>query len=291
VPQILLSRNALYTSSDFYTDLRSRGDYRLWLDTQIKSVFARLSIHAADEVVAPSQAFAEELRRWTGKPIMAIHHGFDRETFVHDPSPLPGSVQEKLDAACGSLRLLFVSHYNYYRNFETLIRAVSLVKRMLAPRTIRLFLTCKLAEGENPGAYGFNSAAVLIRELGLSKEIIQLGTVPYQLLHHLYQAAEVYVTPAYAESFGHPLIEAMSSGLPIVASDLDVHREICGPAAVYFSRFSSQELANWIVEVGESSELAAQLSRAGPKQADTFGWGRHLEEIVSVADRLLNRER
>src|SRR5579864_8948874 len=36
VPQILLSRNSLYTSRDFYRDLNARGDYRLWLDTQIK---------------------------------------------------------------------------------------------------------------------------------------------------------------------------------------------------------------------------------------------------------------
>src|SRR5579863_4407666 len=41
VPQILLSRNALYTSSDFLRDLRDRDDYRLWLDTTVKAAFAR----------------------------------------------------------------------------------------------------------------------------------------------------------------------------------------------------------------------------------------------------------
>src|ERR1700691_4682251 len=60
VPQILLSRNALYTSSDFLRDLRDRGDYRLWLDTAAKGTLARWSVHAADSTVAPSAAFAEE---------------------------------------------------------------------------------------------------------------------------------------------------------------------------------------------------------------------------------------
>ena len=44
VPQILLSRNALYTSADFLRDLRQRGDYRLWIDTAVKGTLARWSV-------------------------------------------------------------------------------------------------------------------------------------------------------------------------------------------------------------------------------------------------------
>src|ERR1700680_3911130 len=48
VPQILLSGNSLYTSADYYRDLRSRGDYRLWLDTRIRGIFAKRSVYWAD---------------------------------------------------------------------------------------------------------------------------------------------------------------------------------------------------------------------------------------------------
>jgi glycosyltransferase involved in cell wall biosynthesis len=81
----------------------------------------------------------------------------------------------------------------------------------------------------------------------------------------------------------------MSSGLPVVASDLDVHREICGSAAVYFSRFSPQELAKRILEVDLSSELVSQLSQAGTKQVAKFSWKRHLDQILSLARRLAGR--
>src|SRR5580692_720579 len=54
VPQILLSRNSLYTSADFENDLRRRGDYRLWLDAHAKAVLAKASIRRADVTVAPS---------------------------------------------------------------------------------------------------------------------------------------------------------------------------------------------------------------------------------------------
>src|ERR1700685_3802992 len=184
VPQILLSRNALYTSSDFYADLRSRGDYRLWLDTAVKGAFAKWSIQLSDTTVAPSEAFAEELRSWTVKPVIAIHHGFDREEFVRDHSPLPEDIREKLDSARDAIRLLFVSHYNYYRNFETLIRAVPLIQQLLGSRKVVLFLTCRLADGANPGAYRAGTAAALARELLLSSTVVELGAVPYGLLHH-----------------------------------------------------------------------------------------------------------
>jgi glycosyltransferase involved in cell wall biosynthesis len=289
VPQILLSRNALYTSRDFYADLRSRGDYRLWLDTELKGVFAKWSIQAADAVVAPSEAFAKELRSWTGKPIAVVHHGFDREEFVRDQSPLPQDIQQKLDSAGDALRLLFVSHYNYYRNFETVIRAVPLIKQLLGSRKVVLFLTCRLADGANPGAYRAGSAAALVRQLGLSNKVVELGAVPYGLLHRVYRAANIYVSPAYAESFAHPLVEAMSSALPVLASGLPVHREICGAAALYFERFSPQELAERAAEVAVSTELAEQLSQAGIERSTAFSWKDHVDRIVTLAESLVSR--
>ena len=288
VPQILLSRNALYTSRDFQADLRSRGDYRLWLDTQLKSMFARLSVQTADATVAPSEAFAEDLRRWTGKPITVVHHGFDPEAFACDQSSLTDDIQEKLDSVPDALHLLFVSHYNYYRNFETLIRAMPFIKQRLGSRKVILFLTCRLADGANPGAYRADSTGE-VRELGLSDNVVQLGAVPYALLHRVYRVADVYVSPAYAESFAHPLVEAMSSALPVVASDLPVHREICGPAALYFDRFSPSELAERVVEVAQSPGLASQLSQAGIERSTAFSWKNHVDRIVALAESLISR--
>src|SRR5580700_9848262 len=84
VPQILLSRNSIYTSADYYRDLRSRHEYRMWLDTHVRAVLAKKSIHWANVTVAPSEAFAAELRRWTGENVVSVHHGFDHDAFTRD---------------------------------------------------------------------------------------------------------------------------------------------------------------------------------------------------------------
>lgn len=287
VPQILLSRNSLYTSCDFETDLRNRGEYRLWLDTRLKGIYAKWSVQAVDSVVAPSASFADELQAWTGRSVVHIHHGFDRNAFVRDQSPLCPAVQDKLDSARDSLRLLFVSHYNYYRNFETLIRALPLIRRKLGQRKVRLLLTCELSPGANPGSYRPDLTAALVRELGLSEEVVELGAVSYAHLHYVYRAANIYVTPAYAESFAHPLVEAMSTGIPVVASDLRVHREICGPAALYFQRFSPPELAERVVELATSPQLVARIIQAGVERSTTFSWRDHVDRVLSLARGLV----
>jgi glycosyltransferase involved in cell wall biosynthesis len=287
VPQVLLSGNSLYTSAEFYRDLRARGDYRIFLDTRIKAIFARRSIHWANCTVAPSETYAKELRRWTGGNVVSIYHGFDADLFFRDSSSLPVDIQQKLLSADNALRLLFVSHYNYYRNFETLLRAIPILRGRMAPRKVKLFLTCKLSSGENPGSYRAEAAARLVRQLGISDHVVELGAVPYHLLHHIYRTCDIYVTPAYAETFAHPLVEAMGSGLPIVASDLDVHREVCGEAAIYFRCFSPEELASQVLRIAFSQDLAQTLADHGLSRSQAFSWPNHVDRILSLACGLI----
>ena len=293
VPQILLSRNSLYTSGDFFRDVRARGDYAIWADTLVKGWLARRSISRADITVAPSAAFARELSQWSGRKVLSMHHGFDLDAFASDASPLPSAAQIQLEQGKDALRLLFVSHYNYYRNFETLFKAMPILRSRLREKDkkVKLFLTCRLDSGENPGTYRAESAASLASDLRESHDIVELGTVPYRSLHHLYRACHIYVTPAYAESFAHPLIEAMSSGLPVVASDLPVHREICEDAGIYFPRFSSEGLAERILQIEESAELAEKLSSNGLRRSRDFSWSKHVERLVVLAQELVRTER
>jgi glycosyltransferase involved in cell wall biosynthesis len=287
VPQILLSGNALYTSKDFFRDVRRRGDYGLWLDTKLKGQMAKWSVRTADRTVAPSQAFADEIKRWTGVSALAIHHGFDRDLFFRNTEPIPEELNKKLERTGDELRLLFVSHYNYYRNFETLIRAVAVLRKLIEPRHVSLFLTCRLEPGANPGSFRPEAAARLVQELGVGANLVELGAIPYRLLHHVYRACDLYVTPAYVETFAHPLVEAMAAGLPVVASDLAVHREVCEDAAFYFPTFSPELLAETVCRVALSREASGKMSERGLERSRDFSWKDHVARVISVAESLL----
>jgi glycosyltransferase involved in cell wall biosynthesis len=289
VPQILLSGNSLYTSADFYRDLRARGAWGIWFDTHVKAMFAKCSIRWADCTVAPSRAFAATLQAWTGREVLSIYHGFDRAGFFGSTEALPPEINAQLKGPDSALRLLFVSHYNYYRNFETLLRAIPLLRQQLRGKPIRLFLTCKLERKANPGSYEAAGAQALVRNLGIENEVIELGTVPYHLLHHVYGAADVYVTPAYTETFAHPLVEAMACKMPIVAADIPVHREVCDGSALFFDRFSPSDLAEAVLAIAQSPDLAGNLSERGFVRSQDFSWQRHADELIGLARGLVNR--
>ena len=291
VPQILLSRNSIYTSEDYFRDLRERREYRMWVDTHIRGWLAKKSVEWADVTVAPSEAFAEELRRRTGRPVYAIHHGFD-ETVFADDSKLPSpELAQKLHETKGAFKILFVSHYNYYRNFETLLRALTFLPNGIKGRPVKLLLTCKFLGNQIPGSYRTEKAARMVDDLGLAEKVVQVGSVPYDQLHYLYRQADLYVTPAYTETFAHPLVEAMASALPIVASDLPVHREICGEAAVYFPRFSAEAVAKSIMQIATSTDTAARMQAAALVQVRQFSWKNHVEAILELSTTLVNKRR
>jgi glycosyltransferase involved in cell wall biosynthesis len=286
VPQILLSGNSLYTSADFRRDLRARGAYRIWLDTLVRGFFARRSVRWADCTVAPSNAFANTLQRWTGSKVVGLHHGFNPEVFFREGARLPSAIQEKINSGKKPLRLIFVSHYNYYRNFETLLRALPYIQERLGGRHVQLLLTCKLSDEEDSGLYRTDAAAGLIKHLEISDQVVELGSVPYHLLQHVLRACDIYVSPAYAETFAHPLVEAMACGLPVVASDLPVHREICGDAAVYFPRFSPQVLADRVVQLEKSFALRKKLSERALERSHGFSWRAHVDQVIALAHSL-----
>lgn len=286
VPQILLSGNSLYTSGDFYRDLRLRGEYGMWLDTKLRGVFARKSVQWADCTVAPSRSFADELQRWTGSRVEAVYHGFDPGVFFGNNSPLPDAVRTKLNASRDCVRLLFVSHYNYYRNFETLFKAVAVLKRRLPDRPIKLFLTCTLDDEKTPGTYKTGIASQCIRDLEINDEVIQLGAVPYSLLHKVYRACDIYVTAAYAETFAHPLVEAMACGLPIVASDIPVHKEICSGSARFFQRFSPESLANEVLATLANIPAKANSGNVHEPRPVRFSWDSHIQSLLDLASQL-----
>jgi glycosyltransferase involved in cell wall biosynthesis len=142
--------------------------------------------------------------------------------------------------------------------------------------------------GENPGPYRPEAAAELVRELRVADMIAELGAIPYQQLHRLYARADAYVAPAYTETFAHPLVEAMASGVPVVASDIVVHREICGDAAVYFPRFSGEALAAAVWQLGYSPEKMRRLAAAGQERSCQFSWKTHVEKILELCTGLID---
>ena len=288
VPQILFNRNDLYFCQAFGRDLKARRECGMWLEHAIKSRLARYSIRQADINVAPTQAFADRIRRVGSLRqcrFEVLPFGFDDAVFRANRSPLAPESAARLPPDPDCLRLLYVSHYNYFRNFETLLRALPLIKEKVlkeSGRRVQLVLTTEIERGAVYGGYDATDAAELLDRLGIRDDLVMLGSVPYRQLHRVYAACDLFVCPSYSESFGHPLLEAMASGLPVAAANLPVHREVCGDAAVYFDVFDPAELADRCARLLGDEILRRQLIDRGLAQAKKFSWDRHVQLLVGL---------
>lgn len=291
VTQILFNRNALYFSDDFKRDLISRKQYGMLLGHLLKSRLAKASIRQADINVTPTIAFANlisEDRSLRECRFEVLPFGFDPSIFqAGDANPDQDS-DAKIDLGENCCRVLYVSHYNYFRNFETLIHSLPEMKQKIREMTgkrLQLLLTTDLKRGAVYGGYDSTSAAEMIDRMGVRNDIVMLGNVPYQNLHTIYRLADLFVCPSYAESFGHPLLEAMASGVPVVAANLPVHREICEEAAIYFDVFNPVDLAQKCASLLSDANLKASLKERGKNQAAKFTWDIHVNKLCQLIER------
>ena len=147
-----------------------------------------------------------------------------------------------------------------------------------------MVLTTTLGEGVREHRYDTTASWRKLQSLGIAERVTMLGTVPHGELPALYTASDVVVCPSYAESFGHPMVEAMACARPIVASDRATQREMCGNAAVYFPTFDGATLAQRLQMVLDDAALAARLGEAGRRRAADFTWERHFRELLVVLE-------
>lgn len=292
VPQILFNRNDLLFSKEFERDLQRRNLRGELIAHRFKSWMARKSIKQATVNVTPTAAFADRIRsdsKLSEVKIETLQFGFNAEGFTANLEPLPNSLVAKLNLNKNCRRVLYVSHYNYFRNFETLIRALPDIKSRLKQQTgedVQLVLTTDILRGAVYGGYDATAAAELIGRLGVRDDIAMLGAVDYGKLYQLYKLCDVFVCPSYSESFGHPLVEAMASGMPVVSANLPVHREVCGDAAIYFDVFDEKNLAEQCVRVLADKILGKELSTRGLERSREFSWREHVRQLTALIARV-----
>jgi glycosyltransferase involved in cell wall biosynthesis len=103
----------------------------------------------------------------------------------------------------------------------------------------------------------------LVRAHRLESRVHFLHRVAHTDLPLIYQSARALVYPSRYEGFGIPILEAMASGLPVVASRLEVFSEVAGPDNWYVDADDADELANTLGRLlSNESETRARVARA-----------------------------
>lgn len=100
-----------------------------------------------------------------------------------------------------------------------------------------------------------------------------------------YRAATAFIWPSLHEGFGIPPLEAQSAGVPVIASDIPINREILGESALYFPASDKWALATLMTRLAADAELRATLAERGKANAARFTWAGTAHAWNDLLDR------
>ncbi len=122
-----------------------------------------------------------------------------------------------------------------------------------------------------------------------AQNIVQiLGFVSETRLHALIKGAEYLVFPSFFEGFGMPVLEAMTLGCPVLASNAGSLPEVGGDAAVYFDPRCEDELIALLDQVVQEKGLVREaMIEKGYRNCQRFSWRKTCEATTAVYKELL----
>ncbi len=157
-----------------------------------------------------------------------------------------------------------------HKMWEVLVRALPLIEESERPH---LVIT---------GGRGDDPIQPHVDETGMHNWVELRGWVDDDEMRSLRRSATAIAVPSVVEGFSLPVVEAMAEGIPVVISDIDVHREIAGDAVLYFDPLNISSVAEALRSVCNNDELRLDLRRKGLDQSAKFSWENTASKTLDI---------
>jgi glycosyltransferase involved in cell wall biosynthesis len=121
----------------------------------------------------------------------------------------------------------------------------------------------------------------LLDHEGIAHRVTFLPFLSESELIAQYQGASALLLPSFAEGFGIPMLEAMATGTPVIASHAASLPEVGGSAARYFDPGSISEMTEALVEVLGNDALRTEMARRGRIEVQRYAPEVVAEQVIS----------
>ena len=225
----------------------------------------RLLLNRSDVVATISE---------TTRSLIKRHRLTRRPVRIVGNAPQPGAVVRDPDAAPDKA-LLYMGSFMPYKNVETVVRGME----HLPGYTLHLLSRITPERQRELEALVPGGANVLFHNGVTDEEYDQL-----------LRTATALVTLSRAEGYGLPMIEAMSVGTPVVASDIPIFREVSGGAAVLVDPDNPEAFAAAVLALGEPQRWR-QVSASGLRRAAEYSWDTSAGQLIEAAQEAARQYR
>jgi glycosyltransferase involved in cell wall biosynthesis len=235
-------------------------EYLMRLEKDLKRVFAESKVIIADSM--NTRQDIERMFPGMARRVEVVYPGRDEGFKVLEKQHSFNMIKERYGIF--ERYLLYSGGMDPRKNVRCLVDAFHMLRKThKIPQKLVIIGTKGKWAGE---------VSKRIAKLGLEKEIVFTGYVPACDLNFFYSAADCFVYPSLYEGFGFPILEAFSSGVPVVTSATSSCGELASDAAITVDPGQTGELAEAVRKILEDKELASALAARGRERADDFSW-------------------
>lgn len=233
--------------------------YHKFIDRKLYEWKSKAACKNANRIIAISEKTKSDIIEFYGidpEKIEVIYQSCD-DNFKNSFS----------ESALNRIRATYKIPENYILNVGTIEQRKNL--KLIVQALENVQQDCKLVVIGKKTSY-FKIVEKEIEKLGLKNRIIFLQNIPFTDLPGIYQMASVFVYPSFYEGFGIPIIEALYSGIPVIAATGSCLEEAGGPNSIYISPTDSKSLANQINIILDSKTLQKEMKEKGLEFVQKF---------------------
>jgi len=236
-----------------------------------------VSRHSADKYVTVSDFSKRDICRFHGVPgerVVVIYNAASPRFHERVPIEQIALVREKYRLP--TQYFLFLGGFDKRKNVGTLVEAFAQLPKE-APALV--------LAGEHK--WEFAAISERITAHGLSERVLCPGAIAEEDLPSLYQGAIALAHPSRYEGFGLQLVEAMASGIPILASRTTSLPEVLGGCGLLFDPEDPASIALQMERIARDGNLRTALIESGRQRARFFSWRKAAEQTLGLYFDLL----
>jgi glycosyltransferase involved in cell wall biosynthesis len=218
----------------------------------------------ADGWVFETPAIAERAQRLYGLPEERVAVVRPSASSLISEMQEHSAVRERCAALPEGFRVLLLSGWHMNKGLNIIPRVAHELKQTHGIHDVRFVLTV-------PPAHPMSQRlAAEAEELGVADSVVIFDSVPQDGCAEVYRATDAVMLLSVLESFSNNIIEAWTMGRPLVITDAEWSRGVCGTGAMYVDRNDPKAIASALMKLRESESVRAELTAAGASVAREY---------------------